>query len=80
MHHALKTYGGVEVQVYTFLTSAPENSHFTLREIAVGIHCIGGRVDPRAGLDAVAKRRKLTAPAGNRTPVVQPGECYLMRV
>jgi hypothetical protein len=28
---------------------------------------------PRAGLDAVAKRKKIRAPARNRTPVVQSG-------
>jgi len=33
---------------------------------------IGGWVDPRAGLDAVAKRKNPTiAPVGNRTPIVQ---------
>jgi hypothetical protein len=38
-----------------------------------GTHWIGGRVDSRAVLDAVAKRKNtLPAPAGNRTPVVQP--------
>jgi hypothetical protein len=37
-----------------------------------GSHSIGGWVGPRAGLDAVAKRKNLfTAAAGNRTPIVQ---------
>jgi len=32
---------------------------------------VGGCLDPRAGLDAVAKK-KIPTPSGNRTPVVQP--------
>jgi len=38
-----------------------------------GTRWIGGWVGPRAGLDAVAKGiNPFIAPAGNRTPVVQP--------
>jgi len=33
----------------------------------VGTHWRGGYVGPRAGLDAVTKRKKITAPAGYRT-------------
>jgi hypothetical protein len=29
-------------------------------------------VGPRAGLDAVANKKEISDPAGNRTPVVQP--------
>jgi len=36
-----------------------------------GTHLMGGWVDPRAGLEAAAKRRLLLAPDGNRNPVVQ---------
>jgi len=36
-----------------------------------GTHGIKGLLGPRASLDAVAKR-KIRAPAGTRTPVVQP--------
>jgi len=45
----------------------------TLFEVrASGIHCTGGWVDPRAGLDAVAKRKcPFPASAGNRTSVVK---------
>jgi len=40
---------------------------------ASGTHCKGGWVGPRAGLDAVARRKNpIIAPAGNWTPVVQP--------
>jgi len=62
--HALKIYWGSGLQLHTFLTSALDRSEssasrpgrFTAGEIAPGIHCIGGRVGPRAGLDAVVKR------------------------
>jgi hypothetical protein len=51
--------------------SRPEG--FTPRERALGTHWIGGWVGPRAGLDAVVKRKKsLHSPAGNRISVVQP--------
>jgi hypothetical protein len=44
------------------------------REIAPGTHWIGGWVGPRAGLDAVVKR-KISSPrreSNPRTPIVQP--------
>jgi ABC-type taurine transport system ATPase subunit len=49
---------------------------FTLRSLyprgkAPGTHWIGGYVSPSAGSDAVAKRR-ISAPVGDRTSVVQP--------
>jgi hypothetical protein len=37
-----------------------------------GTHWIRGWVDPSGGLDAMAMKKKIPAPAGNRTPVVQP--------
>jgi hypothetical protein len=40
-------------------------------ERALDTHWIGGWVRLRAGLDVVEKRKNL-APAGNRTPAVQP--------
>jgi hypothetical protein len=40
-------------------------------EIVLSTHWIGGWVGPGVGLDAVAKR-KTSAPAENRSPVVQP--------
>jgi hypothetical protein len=64
-HHAVKTYGGVEVQLDAFVTlvldrsewSASRLGHFTSRETAPGTQSVGGWVDPRAGMDAVAKRK-----------------------
>jgi hypothetical protein len=51
--------------------SASRSSRFTLGEGASGTHCIGGWVDPRAGLDSVEWRNSLVR-AGNRTLAVQP--------
>jgi len=45
---------------------------FTLRERVSDTHWSGEWVGPRAGLDAVAKRKNpFIAPVGNRTPVAQ---------
>jgi len=45
---------------------APHSSYFTLGERAPAVHWIGGWVNPRAGLDVVAKRKNpITAPARN---------------
>jgi hypothetical protein len=60
---SMKAYGGVDVQIHIFLTSAlvggewsaSRPGRFTPRETAPGTHCIGGWVDPRAGLDNMEK-------------------------
>jgi hypothetical protein len=62
--------GRVDIQIHIFLTSAlverewsaSRPGRFTPGEIALGTHCIGGWVDPRAGLDDVEKRIFLTLP------------------
>jgi hypothetical protein len=59
----MKVYGGVDLCIHIFLTSAPaggecwasRSGRFTL-----GTHWIGGWVNPRAGLDDVEKRKFLT--------------------
>jgi hypothetical protein len=61
----MKMYGGMEVQLHAFLTlalnggewSASFTSHITTRERTLGTYWVGGWVDPRAGLDKVAKRK-----------------------
>jgi hypothetical protein len=61
----MKAYWGVEVQLHTFFTSpldggersASRPGRFTLKYRAPGTHWIEGWVGPRAGLDAVAKRK-----------------------
>jgi hypothetical protein len=69
----MNTYGGVEVYLHAFLTSAlsgGERSASSSGRFIPGILWIEDWVDSRAGLDAVSKK-KIHAPAGNRTPVVQ---------
>jgi hypothetical protein len=54
--------------------SASRPGRFTPRERDPGTHWIGGWVGPRAGLDAVVKR-KIRSPrreSNPRTPIVQP--------
>jgi hypothetical protein len=54
--------------------SAARLDRFTPKETAPGTHCIGGRVGPRAVLDAVVKG-KIPSPrreSNPRTPIVQP--------
>jgi hypothetical protein len=66
----MKMYGGVDVYIHVFLTSALVGgewsaSHpdcFTLQERAPNAHWAGGWVDPRAGLDDVEKTKFLTLP------------------
>jgi hypothetical protein len=65
----MKVYGGVDVWIHVFLTSAlaggersasrPGPGRFTTGEKAPSTHWIGGWVDPRAGLDDVEKRKFL---------------------
>jgi hypothetical protein len=69
----MKAYGGVDVQIHIFLTSALAGGvvSFTfrplyLRERAPGTHWIGGWMDPTAGLDDV---QKILDPTGTRTPI-----------
>jgi hypothetical protein len=69
----MKAYGGVDVQIHIFLTSAlvegecsaSQSCRFTPTETAPGTHWIGGWVGPRAGLDDV---EKILDPTGTRTP------------
>jgi hypothetical protein len=62
-----------------FLTSALDRSErsashpdrFIPWKVASGTHCIGGWLDPRAGLHAVEKI-EISCPVGNRNRAVQP--------
>jgi hypothetical protein len=62
-HSQPRYYMEVSCQLHVPAAALPEKEP--------GIRWIGGWVGPRAGLDAVAKR-KIPVPGGNRTPVVQP--------
>jgi len=74
-HRAVKAYGRVEVQLHVFLTSALDGDElsdsspgrFTFGERTPGTHQIGGWVGPRAGLDAVTKR-KIPSPRRESNP------------
>jgi hypothetical protein len=64
----MKAYGGVNIQIHIFLTSALAGGewsvslpcHFTPGERAPGTHWIGGWVNPRADMDNVGKRKFFT--------------------
>jgi hypothetical protein len=66
----MKAYGGVDVWIHIFLTSAlaggewsdSRRSRFIPGEGALGTNWIGGWVDPRASLDDMEKRKSLTLP------------------
>jgi hypothetical protein len=76
----MKAYGGVDVWIHIFLTSALVEDewsasrvcHFTPDESAPGTHWIGGWVDPRAGLDDVEKRKFLALPGLELRPFGRP--------
>jgi hypothetical protein len=77
----MKVYRGVDLQARVFLISAlvgamwsaSRPGSFTTRERAPGTHCIGGWVDPRAGLDDVEERKFLILLGLELDPsVVQP--------
>jgi hypothetical protein len=76
----MKTYGGVEVQIHIFLTSAlvggewsdSRPCRFTPGERTPGTHWIGGWVGPIAGLDYVEKRKLLTLPGLELRPLGRP--------
>jgi hypothetical protein len=82
MHHAFKTYSGVEVQLHAFLTSELDGGEwlpsrpgrFTPREWAPGTHWIGGWVGSRVFLEAMVKRRipSRRRESNPRIPIVQP--------
>jgi hypothetical protein len=67
-YHDMKTYKRVEVQLHAFLISALDggkwsatrSDRFTAGERTPGTHWIGGWVGPRAGLEAVEKRKNLS--------------------
>jgi hypothetical protein len=76
----MKTYGGVNVEIHVFLTSAltggewsaSRTGRFTPRENAPGTHSIGGWVGPRTGLDDVEKRKISPLPGLEIRPLGSP--------
>jgi hypothetical protein len=76
----MKAYGGVDVYIFIFLTSAlagcewsaSRPGRFTLGESAPGTHWIEGWVGPRTALDDVEKRKFLTLPGLALQPLGRP--------
>jgi hypothetical protein len=76
----MKAYGGMDVQIRIFLTSALDGcewsasrpGRFTPGGRAPGTHWIGGWVGPRAGLDYMEKRKFLTLPGLELRPLRRP--------
>jgi hypothetical protein len=76
----MKAYGEVDVYIRIFLTSALAGGEWSAScpcrfipgERAPGTHCIGGWLDPRAGLDDVEKRKFLTLPGLELRPLGCP--------
>jgi hypothetical protein len=76
----MKAYGEVDVYIDIFLTSAlvggkwsaSQRGRFTTGERAPDTHCLGGWVDPRAGLDDVEKINFLTLAGLELRPLSHP--------
>jgi hypothetical protein len=77
----MEAYEGVDVQIYSFLTSALLGGEWSASrpcrctpvEKAPSTHWIGGLVDSRAGLNNVQKRKFLILLDSNSNPsAVQP--------
>jgi hypothetical protein len=77
----MKTYGGVDVYIHVFFTSAlvggewsaSRPGRFTPGEGAAGTHCIRGWVGPRTGLEDVERRKFCPYLDSNSDPsAVQP--------
>jgi hypothetical protein len=61
----MKTYGGVDVLIHIFLTSALAGGEWSASRFGRfnnGTHSLGVCVGPRAGLDGLQKRKSLTLP------------------
>jgi hypothetical protein len=71
----MKAYGGVDVYIHIFLTSALVGSEWSVSHpgsFIPGTQWIGDRVGPRAGLDDVEKRKFLTLRGLELQPIGRP--------
>jgi hypothetical protein len=83
-HYAFKAYGGEDVKIHIFLTSAlvggewsaSRPGSFIPGERAPGTHWIGGWVNPRDGLDDLEKRKFLTLPGLKLRPLGRPARSH----
>jgi hypothetical protein len=77
----MKAYGGMYLQFHIFFTSALDEGEWSVswpcrltpRERALGIHCIEGWLDRRAGLEDA---EKIPDPLGTRTPILFSSSPY----
>jgi hypothetical protein len=68
----MKTYGGVDIYIHIFLTSALVVGEWSASRpglFTTGTNWIGGWMDPRAGPDDVEKRQILPLPALELRPL-----------
>jgi hypothetical protein len=73
----MKAYGGVDMYIHIFLTSAVAGGdwsasrpgRFTPGERVCCTHWVGYSVDPKTGLDYVEKRKFLTLPGLELLPL-----------
>jgi hypothetical protein len=76
----MKPYGGLDVYIHNFLTSAlvggewsaSRPGRFTSGERTPGTHWIGGWVDLKASLDNLEKRKSLAPPGLELRRLVRP--------
>jgi hypothetical protein len=71
----MKAYGGVDLQIHIFLTSALIGGEWSASRpcrCTPGTHCIGGLMDSRAGLDDLEKRKFLTLQGLELRPFSRP--------
>jgi hypothetical protein len=71
----MKAYGGMDVQIHIFLTSALAGVEWLASHpgrFTPGTHWIGIWVVPRAGVDDVEKRKFLTLPVLELRPLGRP--------
>jgi hypothetical protein len=76
----MKAYGGVRLQIHTFLTSALAGGKWSVSRPcrfapggrSPGSHWIGGWVRPRASLDDLNKRKFLSLPGLKLRPLGKP--------
>jgi DNA-binding helix-hairpin-helix protein with protein kinase domain len=71
-HYAIKTYGGMMVQLYHSTSTANEGEWSVSRpgRFTHVTRWIGVWVDPTANVEAIEKRKNLT-PTGDRIPTIK---------
>jgi hypothetical protein len=72
-------YGGVDVQVHIFLTSALAGGEWSVSgpgRFTTDTSWIRGWVDPRASLDEVEKRKFLAMPGSEHLPLGCPASSW----